>query len=259
MKLQSYVMGKSIMVFLALLFYITQAFSQRGKGDVVYLKNGSIINGQIVSLLPNGQVKIKTRDNSLWVFESAGIDSIRKSFNIRKITSIQSGFFNLTEAGILTGNSNNSKKAPFSLINICGWKFNNRISAGVGTGVEFLNETYLPVLADFRYYLKRQGGNPFFGIQGGYNIALEKPDRIYSDPIMNYSQGYYLNSTLKMKANGGFLLNPMVGICTSLGGNLAFTISAGYRIMRNRYSRADEYKIDIDYSRLSLKVGLLLQ
>ena len=241
---------------MAILFFAGVTYAQKKDRDVVYMKNGSIIYGQIISSLPSGQVKIKTRDNSLWVFEPSQFDSISKTGKVFK--QIQPGYFNLTEAGLLAGNSGNNHNAPFSLMNISGWQFKNRFSAGAGVGVELLSETYLPVFADFRYYLKRYGVSPFFGIQGGYSIALDKPElqyvytdsRIWPGPTGN---------TLDIKSKGGLFLNPSVGICTPLNENTALTFSAGYRIMRHRYVREDNYKIDIDYNRLSLKIGLIFQ
>lgn len=249
-------MKKSVSVFFALLFLVSITFAQNRKKDVVYLKNGSIINGQIINSLPSKQVKIKTSDNSLWVVESSEIDSLGKTSNSLK--QIHTGYFNLTEAGILAGKSDNKYPAPFSLINICGWQFKNRFSVGAGAGVEFLSETYLPVVADLRYYLKSQGVTPFFGIQGGYSFALDKPDLQYVYDYADIWQGPNGN-TLEMKAKGGFMLNPSAGMCISMNENLALTFSAGYRIMRHRYSRQDNYDIDIDYNRLSLKIGLLFQ
>ncbi len=249
-------MRKSVLVFLSLLFLVSITFAQKRKKDVIYLKNGSIINGQIISSLPSGMVKIKTKDNSLWVFEPLQYDSI--SATKSTIKQLHYGYFNLTEAGILAGNSDNLYNAPFTLMNISGWQFKNRFSAGLGTGVEFWSETYLPVVADIRYYLQRQSVNPFFGIQVGYSFALDKPDMQYvydSTPVWRGGTG----STLEMKANGGLLINPSVGICTSLNENMALTFSAGYRFMRHRYSREDNYKIDIDYNRLSIKIGLIFQ
>jgi len=250
-------MKKLALAFIALLLLVNISFARKGKKDVIYLKNGSIVNGLIISSLPSGQVKIKTKDNSLWVFEASQIDSISKSNST--LSQLHSGYFNLTEAGILAGNSNNKYASPFSLMNISGWQFKDRFSVGAGVGVEFFSETYLPVVADFRYYLNRHGACPFFGLQAGYSFSLDKPDKQYV-----YNNSYILGnipigSTLEMKAKGGFLLNPMVGICTSLGENLALTFSAGYRIMRHRYSTEDYYKIDIDYNRLSLKIGLIFQ
>ena len=194
---------------MAMLFLINISFARKGKKDVIYLKNGSIINGLIISSLPSGQVKIRTKDNSLWVFERSEIDSISRTNNALK--QIHPGYFNLTEAGILAGNSDNKYKAPFSLINISGWQFKNRLSVGAGAGIEFFSETYLPVVADFRYYLNRQGANPFFGIQGGYSFALDKPDMQY---VYNYT-GIWPGPTgtnLEMKAKGGFFAQSFGGI-----------------------------------------------
>ena len=245
---------------MALLFFVNLSFARKGKKDVIYLKNGSVINGQIISSLPSGQVKIKTKDNSLWVFEASQIDSISKTTNA--FNQIRTGYFNLTEAGVFVGNSNNKYSSPFSMMNISGWQFNNRFSVGAGAGVEFFSETYLPVVADFRYSLKRQGLTPFFGLQGGYSFSLDKPDKQYVyGGYLSYSS-IWRNPTvdaLEIKAKGGFLVNPFVGFSTPLGENLALTFSAGYRIMRQRYTREDNYLIDIDYNRLSLKIGLLFQ
>lgn len=245
---------------MALLFFVNISFARKGKKDVIYLKNGSVINGQIISSLPSGQVKIKTKDNSFWVFEASQIDSISKTNST--FNQFHTGYFNLTEAGILAGNSNNKYATPFLLMNISGWQFKNHFSVGAGAGVEFFSETYLPVVADFRYYLNRQGVNPFFGFQGGYSFALDKPDKQYVyGGYLNYSN-IWRNPTvdaLDIKAKGGFLLNPFVGFCTPLSENLSLTFSAGYRIMRQRYSREDNYLVDIDYNRLSLKIGLIFQ
>ena len=249
-------MKKSALVFLALLFLVNVTFARKGKRDVIYLKNGSIINGQIISSLPSGQVKIKTKDNSLWVFEASQIDSISQSPNFSK--QRLAGYFNLTEAGILAGNSNNKYKSPFTLMNINGWQFKNGFSVGAGAGVEMMAETYIPVVADIRYYLKKEGFTPFFALQSGYSFALGKPDKQY---VYNY--GYIWSGStgnaLEMKAKGGFLLNPSIGICTPLGQDLALTFGIGYRMMRQRYTRTDNYLIDIDYNRLSVKIGLMFQ
>ncbi len=42
-------------------------FAQQ-KRDVVYLKNGSIIKGEIIEQIPNESMKIKTFDGSIFVY-----------------------------------------------------------------------------------------------------------------------------------------------------------------------------------------------
>lgn len=46
--------------------------------DVVYLKNGSIVRGQIVELVPDGTVKIETADGSVFVFRMEEVERIAK-------------------------------------------------------------------------------------------------------------------------------------------------------------------------------------
>jgi hypothetical protein len=240
--------------------------AQKRNRDVVYLKNGSILRGTILLADSVHYIKLKTPDRNVWVIEKEKIDNIvvRPS----KIPIPQkSGYFNLTEMGVLVGNSANYKKNPFTLMNINSWKFENGFSTGIGVGVEFFNETYLPVVADFRYYLRKSGAIPYVSLQGGYSIPL---GGTYSQQQIYYASPYFLESpiyfwdppspaTTDVSSRGGWLLNPAIGIQTPLNENLALTFSAGYRMMRQRYGKNDTYKLDVDYNRLSLKVGLLFK
>jgi len=247
-------MEKLILVFLTLLLIANITLAQGEKKDVIYLKNGSAIRGQIINRFPDGQIQLKKGDNSYQVYNLAQYDSIGKIYRI------QPKFFNLTEAGILVGNSKDKYAAQPSLLNISGWKFKSGLSVGVGAGVEFISEMYVPVVADFRYYLKCKGLHPFVGIQGGYSFAITKPDsiRIYYMELYN-SFGIAPGNNLEVKAKGGFLLNPFVGISTRLNEKMALTYSLGYRIMRLHYIREDNYKFDTSFNRLVLKIGLIFQ
>ncbi len=251
---------KILNLLIPLLCFSLTAIAQKSEKGVVYLKNGSIVRGALLSQDPGQPVKIKTSDNNIWVFERTAIDSI--SQKNRQNGSFKTGCFNLTEAGVLAWTPDNAYNAPFTFMNISGWQFANGLSAGVGAGVEFFSEAYLPVVADLRYYFGKQGVLPFIGAQGGYSIALGKADKQY---VYNYAYDYNLiwpgpiGQAVDVDARGGWLVNPSVGICAPIGDKLALTVSAGYRIMRHRYNREDNYKLDVDYNRLSLKVGLMFK
>lgn len=255
-------MRVSLLLFVFLIS--STLFAQRGKRDVVYLKNGSIVRGTIVLQDPNKMIKLKTADNSLWVFTNEQIDSIKRTDIVRNPP--KTGYFNLTEMGVLAGNYSNATKAPFTLINVSSWYFEEGFSTGLGVGIEFSNETYLPVVADFRYYIRDKRPLPFISLQAGYSIALGGSyeqtfyavDDIRMSPI-NFA-GPMPSSSGPIAAKGGLLINPAIGIQTPLNDNLALTFSAGYRWMKHRYIRSsDSYTLDIDYNRLSLKVGLLFK
>ena len=46
--------------------------------DVVYIKNGSIIRGVIIEQIPNVQIKIQTKDGSVFVYKMDEIEKMTK-------------------------------------------------------------------------------------------------------------------------------------------------------------------------------------
>jgi hypothetical protein len=249
-------------LFISLLFSLT-LLAQKGKHDVVYLKNGSVVKGQILLLDPEKFVKLKTSDKNIWVFEMNQVDSIARPVKVKIPAAIQTGYYNLTEFGVLAGNTNNTKTAPFTIMNVSSWQFANGLSTGIGVGVHFFDETYLPVVADFRYFLRKHGPLPFVNLQSGYSIPLGgeyKQQYYYYDYSSSVSRpGIWPGPTQTeqdVSATGGFLINPSIGIFSQINENLSLTLSAGYSYLRHSYGKEDKYKLDVDYNRLSIKLGL---
>ena len=52
--------------------------AQVNRRDVVYLKNGSIIKGDILEVIPTETIKIKTSDGSIFVFKMEEVDRTGK-------------------------------------------------------------------------------------------------------------------------------------------------------------------------------------
>ncbi|MDR2683171.1 MAG: hypothetical protein LBB64_04790, partial [Dysgonamonadaceae bacterium] len=79
-----------------------------------------------------------------------------------------------TEGGALCGNPDNENSAPFMFHSSLNYAFHRNLSAGVGAGVEFLKETYLPVTANLLYQIgDKKVITPFVRLQAGYQVALE--------------------------------------------------------------------------------------
>jgi TM2 domain-containing membrane protein YozV len=76
---------KRTILFLACLMGMTFAFAQSSLQDVVYLKNGSIIRGDIIEYTPNDTVKIMTTDGSVFVYDFAQVEKFAKEQPISTI------------------------------------------------------------------------------------------------------------------------------------------------------------------------------
>ena len=75
-------MKKQLFSLTIVLTFLFVPFLLKGQGnyeDVVYLKNGSIIHGMIIEQVFEQSVKIKTRDNNIFVFQWNEIEKITKA------------------------------------------------------------------------------------------------------------------------------------------------------------------------------------
>lgn len=71
---------KNVMLLniLVMLLFISNVMAQQKMQDVVYLKNGSEIRGEIIELDPHSHVKIRTKDGNLFVFQVEEILRVTK-------------------------------------------------------------------------------------------------------------------------------------------------------------------------------------
>ena len=69
---------KRTILFLTFMMGLTLASAQTIMQDVVYLKNGSIIRGDIIEMTPDGVVKVVTSDGSLFVYPYAEVERYGK-------------------------------------------------------------------------------------------------------------------------------------------------------------------------------------
>ncbi|MDX2129002.1 MAG: hypothetical protein SFU91_08200 [Chloroherpetonaceae bacterium] len=67
-----------LLLFSFLILFSSLAFAQNQSQDVVYLKNGSIIRGSIIELIPEKTITIETIDGSKFIFKMAEVEKITK-------------------------------------------------------------------------------------------------------------------------------------------------------------------------------------
>lgn len=250
-------MKKSLILFLALLI-VTHAFAQKSGKDLVYLKSGGIIKGQLITH-DLDMVKINSAGNQ-WVFKTSEVDSVSKYLKSKPVHEINRRYFFDTSMGVLVGNSGNSQKAPFSFMTSANYRVFNRLYAGAGLGVEFLDETYMPAFAQIQYKFRESKVSPFVNLQAGFQVPLESEshknfNNYYVDYSSSYWPGYQYNS--KLDTEGGFFINPSVGFHQFTSDNFGWFFSFGYRYHQLNYSGENNYKLETNFSRLSLKIGFI--
>lgn len=130
---------KSAILALAFVCVLAQAaFAQQQTQDVVYLKNGSIVRGQIIEQVPNVSLKIQTKDGSLFVYKMEEVERIaREPFGEAKTPKrIGHGRNEMNVAGSLnTASSEGETFTVFQLATSAGHFVNRRLEIGFNTSL----------------------------------------------------------------------------------------------------------------------------
>jgi hypothetical protein len=72
-------MSKLAVLFVMLFFLVVPAvIAQQQMDDVLYLKDGSVVRGQIIEQVPNVSIKIQTRDGSIFTHRIEDIEKVLK-------------------------------------------------------------------------------------------------------------------------------------------------------------------------------------
>ena len=226
----------------------------------MYLKNGTILKGKYQ--FREDKLYVHSAGN-LWVFDGSEIDTItgkkERMMNLMQDYSMNSSLFYRTEMGLLLGNSQNSQSAPFSFSGSVNYVVTPNFSAGLGFGVEFFKESYLPVFLNLEYKIRNNYTTPYFFLKTGYEVALEDGGAVYYDYYpawSSYWPGPIYNQE-SMNSKGGFLINPGVGFMRMFSPAFGMSMAFGYQFHRLHYTAEDDYGLDIDYNRLTLKVGII--
>lgn len=256
-------MKKILILSIALLLLVT-AFSQKSKKDAVYLKTGAIIRGQLL-IYDLATVKINS-DGNLWVFKPSEVDSVSWSpKNVSRFSKSKvdvgppKNYFFETSMGVLVGNSGNQQKAPFSFMTSFNYRVMDRFHIGAGLGAEFMSESYMPVFGQIQYKFRDTKFTPFVNLQAGYMVPLENGNQqnytVYIPSYSNYYNGTQTSN--KLITEGGYMINPSIGFQSFPSENFGWFFSFGYRHHQLNYSGDSGYKLETNFSRLSLKIGFI--
>lgn len=156
-----------ILTTLLLFAYIADAQNTR---DVIYLKNGSVIKGQILEIVPSEKIKIETADGSLFVYDMTDVIKTEKEILNKKPSS---GRFNKPKGyfGHVT------MSVPYFVVGldmINGYRFCPEFAMGVGIGVEIYEFSYIgiPIYLHLRSDFLANKVSPYIALDGGIKIGV---------------------------------------------------------------------------------------
>lgn len=237
-------------LILLVIFLIPTITLSAQNSDELTLKSGSVIRGEIVEIIPDGNVTINDAAGNTWVYAMSEIDHINQIGN--KNTPVgecfPTGWTNITSIGFLAGSQSSMQAAPFSLLTSFGYKNSLGMYTGLGTGLEFLNINHIPVFLDLHYFLRDSEVSPVIILRGGYAL----PTKFEAD---NYGNIY--------NYQGGFTGSAGIGLKIRSKKNFAWDIGFLYRYMQISYSEHfdwndQDYTYTDMYNRLELRLGFYL-
>ena len=255
-------MKKLCLVLIAVIVGIF-VFAQPQKG-YVYLKNGTILKGKYQYTQDLSKLQIESAGN-LWIFQADEIARVAsKKEQLDKTFEEQnwnSPLLVRTEIGVLAGNSENSQSAPFSFSSDINYSVIPKISIGAGVGLEFLKETYLPLFVNIEYKFRDYWSTPYVFLKTGYEVPLEESNEIYNHVQPYYYDIYmpwpYPDNSQNLDTKGGFMINPGVGYQRMFSTGFGMSFAFGYQFHRLSYKGENDYRLEIDYNRLTIKLGIL--
>ena len=226
--------------------------------DVVYLNNGSVIHGKIISN-QNDTVKVESCCNNIFAICNSDILKTTKEQKTKKnefkenfVPENQKGFYSHSTIGMLIGKSESEDAESFSFHTTAGYQFNNFVGLGLGIGIEKLKTEIVPVYLSFKSNFEERANSPFFQCGIGYSFPLSNEK----------STDEYNNNSYKYE--GGFNIGFDVGILSYKAQNKAFTITAGYRYQRVKETFTGYYwtgnstqKNTYDFNRVAVKIGFM--
>lgn len=180
---------KRKLILSTLLFCLTATLYAQTPDNIIYLKNGSIIKGSVIESVPNQNIKIRTADGSIFVYQMSEVDRIVLNEEKKETTPSegpkswqQKGHRGLDFSINLGPNVvfyNGQSSAQFGTEIEGGKKFNKNFYFGIGLGVSAGNgSTNIPFFASLRTFFPIENSRvtPTLLFQGGYSFATGEGD-----------------------------------------------------------------------------------
>jgi len=224
---------------------------------VIYLKDGSQIEGHIQKWDYETTLFLKTASGSIFEFPASQVDKVvqKSLININQSSEVynfnETGHYFHWRAQALVGNdglrANNTPGYGFSFL--AGYRINRLIGAGLGVGYDkFIDDTgeeLVPIFAEFSGYAIPKTTSFSYSLGVGYALAKNNSDFGIID------------------SKGGILIYPAVGLRFG-GSKMKYTLDLGYKFQKasftylNQWDNQTRSEQRLTYKRLTLRFGILI-
>lgn len=237
---------------ITLTFISILGFSQTSKVDIVYLKDGSVIKGEILEIKIDEYIKIKTLCDNVWVFDNAQIvrivkknEKLPKKIDYTK-TDFSGGMGDIS-IGFLIGNNFSDEGPGLNISATYNHEFKNNFSVGGGMGLTKIEKTYLPIFSEIRYTFLETKNSHYIYCKTGYSIVTNDYE----------SYDHYRQNIIK--SYGGIFINPGIGVTFKINESNSATVKIAYLYFEDKEDVKDYNNRKIErlnkYNRFEFKIG----
>ncbi|MBD8349586.1 hypothetical protein [Dysgonomonas sp. HGC4] len=255
------------LILLTLLIFVGVSLSAQDLPEIVYLKNGNLIRGEIIQIIPDKSLEIRSKDGKVYVYDMDEVLSIEKNaaaapprrYNDRRTSSghygrhaeefsepmYSSNEYSLHEGyrGMFDlGYSVSVDVAELNRLEFTtshGYQFNPYLFLGVGGGVSFYHgndsesTVSFPIFINPRIDFNTGKISPFIDLKGGYTLGEDVE---------------------------GLYLSPSIGARCAITTGTAINFSMGYTLQQLEVPVLNEYGRKIDSSHpnigaITIKIG----
>ena len=188
-------------------------FSQGSMEDVIYLKNGDLIRGEII-FKNDKSIKIRILGGSEFNFQLDEIARITEAPKIadtpkikgEKIYKVKTkGYYNATLVGLLMG----SDTEPYPSIETNnGYYFKHWLAVGLGVQLgSYRQNPFIPVYLDVRGdFLKKTSFSPYYSVQVGKGNVFNKQNTDFYKESGGIYYSYGMGFRVRTTGNGNWII-----------------------------------------------------
>lgn len=232
--------------------------------DIVYLTDGSVLRGRILSYQPGEKLKFQLNSGGEVELADSGIEKIVQEPEDPLVATLlrrqkaekvyafrETGFYCATVFALLPGGGEYRSEMGLSLQASFGYQLNRHLGLGIGASIDgYANQasgdTFLPLFAEARGYLLKKKRTPYWVVAAGYGFPLQT--NMENQEIRRFE--------------GGYMIHPAVGYRLGADKHLNMTLDLGYKFQKALTEReflfsGDILTRDVVYRRLCLRMSVI--